>query len=127
MANYYIQQKEHIPYEKTVIEKRAPTDDSIRLFEEMKDKAYHSILESVCINQNTFTGKAILAKDWQSAQYIAMYKFVLNGTAYEGRIEVTESLIRSFETEIYRIIAKRMSEEISIALLKECITHSGRL
>jgi len=34
-----------VPYEKTVIEKRAPTDDSIRLYEEIKTKAYKSIID----------------------------------------------------------------------------------
>ncbi len=42
-----INRTEFIPYEKTIIEKRAPTDESIRLWNEIKEKAYATIRDTI--------------------------------------------------------------------------------
>ena len=49
---------EHVPYEKSIVEHRAPTDDSIRIWEEMKEKAYKSILGSIELRDNALTERS---------------------------------------------------------------------
>ena len=45
---------EYVPYDKTITEKRAPTDDSIRLANEYKDKILNDLMGSAVLNNNEF-------------------------------------------------------------------------
>ena len=111
---------EYIPYEKTIIHKRAPTDESIELYEEMKEKAYNSILDSIKVDGNILNFSAIVYKDPNSFHTICKYKVVLNGYNIIGEIKVDETEFRLLrKEEIQKKIFEDVSKYITFELLKQ--------
>lgn len=55
------QGKEAVPYAKTVTvhEHKAPTDESIRLYQEIEEKAFQNILHRIQVNDNALNFGAI--------------------------------------------------------------------
>ena len=105
-----------VPYEKTVIEQRAPTDESIKLYEELKQKAYESILETICINDNTVNVKAIVYKDLYSYTRTCRYTFSINSRTYEG--EYKESCFEKLDkARVLREIVERAAQSIATQLI----------
>jgi len=118
MLNTYINQsKEYIPYAKTIIEKKAPTDDSIKLYDEIKEKAYNSILYAIPLEDNVFKGNLIIYQDICQFNKVCKYLFFLNGIKYEGSFDVDDNLLLRKDELIFRIY-KRLSDEISKQLFK---------
>lgn len=79
---------EYVPYDKTVTvtEKKAPTDDSIKLLNEFEEKARKNIIAKINIDENYL--KAVAVAHWVDImhdQIIFYGKFTLNGKEY--RIE----------------------------------------
>lgn len=101
---------EYLPYEKSVKEIRAPTDDSIKLYEEIKQKAYNSILETIQINDNTFNVKAEVFKDMASHALICRYTFTLNGKRFDGKI-IDNNMLTKYEwmKKIYEDASKQIA------------------
>lgn len=110
---------EFVPYCKTVKEIKAPTDDSIKLYEEIKEKAYKSILESISISDNVFKAEGYLYKDLLSFTTVFRYKISLNGVVIDGK-----EILRDENTEeIMPILYKKVSEHITKELL---LNHTKR-
>ena len=102
----------YIPCEKTVIEKRAPTDDSIRLFNEMKEKAYDSILDTIVIKNNTLNLSGVIYQDHKSYSTNCKYKVILNKQEITGEIFVSKAKIHN-KKELCRAISKDISKHIT--------------
>jgi len=85
---YVTRSREYVPYDKTVTVNRAPTDESIKLWEEMKEKAYKSIIHKIQISDNVVNGKAIVYNDIPSMDEACMYEVVVNGRKFEGKFVV---------------------------------------
>lgn len=113
-------QTEYVPYEKTVIEKRAPTDDSIRIYEEIKEKAYNSILDSIKINTNEFNLKAIVYEDLLSYQTVCKYEFSINGRIITDKI-ILEKYNSKDESQLLKIISNECSKKLSEVLCEVVI------
>jgi len=116
------QSTNYVPYEKTVVEKRAPTDESIRLYEEIKEKAYNSILDSLSVIDNTFNFKVILYKDIYSFSNIVRYLFTLNSKEFDGEYRTNlENLSNKQELfeELYNKLATTIAEQLITTLIKE--------
>lgn len=80
-----------------VIEKRAPTDDSVRLLNEMQDKAVSNIICKISNDRNnTFKWEAyfmnIASLDLDQAGFLLL-KLVVNGKKYEKKIKVKNNFI----------------------------------
>lgn len=106
------------PYEKTIIEKKAPTDDSIRLYEEIKEKAYKSIIDTIKIDDNILKVNAIVYQDALSYNRICKYRLLLNNNEIEGEIVIDNVEFISYD----RIqIMKRIYEEVSKSISYEII------
>lgn len=108
--------KEFVPYKKTIIEKKAPTDDSIRLYDEIKEKAYNSILKTIRIEDNTISISAILFDDFLTFDKIWKYRFILNGKEYFGQERFSEMEFLKNEEEILRRIIQKVSNQITIEI-----------
>lgn len=111
---------EYVPYTKTVIEKRAPTDDSIRLYEEIKEKAYNSILDSCTIETNTLHSKCLVYRDVYSFSTKLKYSFNLNGKEYANTISIKEDLVGD-RREYLNIIYKELTKLIALDLTRELV------
>jgi hypothetical protein len=108
---------EYVPYEKTTIEKRAPTDDSIRIYEEIKGKAYKSILDTIEINDNSFNVKAIVYDEMLTMERVCKFSFTLNGREISD--EVRERSTGEYSKEdLIRAVIKKAADKLSLELVK---------
>jgi hypothetical protein len=108
--------KEYIPYTKNVIEQRAPTDDSIRLYKELLEKASNSILDSFKINTTYLDIDAVVVRSWETRGREVRYKININNKALYGSIPI--SFIEEDRVKIANIIVEGLSKSISIELSK---------
>lgn len=106
---------EYVPYEKTVIEKRAPTDDSIRIYEEVKEKAFKSIIDTIEVNDNSFNVKVITYDDQLSMSRVCKFVFTINGHEISGEVRDDRRLEYDKEAFIHKVI-EESSNQLSIKL-----------
>jgi hypothetical protein len=109
---------EYIPYEKTVKEIRAPTDDSIKLYGEIKEKAYKSILDSFYLEDNIFKASIMVYQDIMSDERVCMYKYTLNGIEYQDEFRSRNFKIENKSDIIHNVI-KGISDQIAITLTQK--------
>jgi hypothetical protein len=89
---YHTHNTEYKPYEKLVVEKKAPTDDSIRLYGELLEKAYGSILSKFKCEGNTLNLKGIQVGQFFDAMNpfrmseVLWMGLELNGKEYDVQI-----------------------------------------
>lgn len=95
---------------------RAPTDESIRLYDEMKQKAYDSILDSFKIESNTINGNVIYYKDIFSYAYIIKYKYKLNGKTHEGKLQFNEFMSKE---KVLEETFKGISNQVALNILQD--------
>lgn len=103
-----------VPYVKTVIEHKAPTDDSIRLYEEIKTKAYQSILDKIIVNNNTLNLSAVIVDNHEIDEYRCFYKVTLNNVLLEGDVRLP---MRNTKERLYLHIFNHASEHIARELI----------
>lgn len=121
MLDTYIQgitTTQYVPYVKTVKEIRAPTDESIRIYEEVKEKAYKSILDSFYLDSNVFKAFVMVHKDIYSDETVCRYKFTLNNKEYQNEFRSRDFDIKD-KSDIIRKVIKGISDEIVIELTKK--------
>lgn len=108
----------HFPYEKSVTIKAAPTDESIRLYEEIKQKAYDSIISTIDCKDNALKITAIYWKDYLSDAHKCGYIFNLNGKEIRDVISLDwcPQTDHDVKVEIYKrigfIIANEFMKEL---------------
>jgi len=107
--------KEYVPYVKE--EKRAPTDDSIRLYGEMLDKARTSILRSMRTQEGTIDFSGFAYRDILLGEIILMVKLVLSGKTFELKIPIEDRHIHN-DTQILHMVAERLSEKLTEIIVK---------
>jgi hypothetical protein len=102
-----------------VHEHKAPTDDSIKLFEELKGKAYVSIIETIKMQNNILSMNYIFYKNFgYSFDYILKYKFQLNGENYSGDIKFDEYEVRDLNTnKRIELVFQRIANQITGLLI----------
>lgn len=117
--------KEHVPYEKlvTIHEHKAPTDESLSLLKEMKEKATAEIHSAFRVFNNEVNGVAIFtSEDVPTGEFKCHAKFMLNGkehlikTIFERHEfnrsldlpEIEERFIKSLHEKFAEIIAKEI-------------------
>jgi len=118
---------EYVPYTKNVniTEVKAPTDASINLYGEIKEKAYKSILDSIVVNDNIFNSKSIMYKDWASYQEILKYSFTLNGKEYTGEYPHNIDNIDNPYAKI-KGIYKSLSDQIAGQILGPLVQYYSK-
>lgn len=126
-TNIYHKRESATPYcrEVKINEHKAPTDESIRLLNEMQDKAKENIIATIDINQNHLHAVAIAYCDEIAFDRIHYYvKFTLNNKEYVFNEYIRKSDLKEVLNEnehdmksAYRKIIvevhKRISEEIA--------------
>jgi len=114
---------QYVPYEKEVNEHRAPTDESIKLYEEIKEKAYDSILNSISINNNTINLSAIVCKDPCDYKTFVRYKLRVNDAEMIGEVKLKQDFTFD-KTEIIKNIFEDLSKSLVENLLKNLLMDS---
>jgi len=107
---YHKHEKEFVPYEKTVIEKRAPTDDSIRIYHELLEKAKSELIQLEDFHHNNIKAKYAVMQRVVNYTVDCIVKIDLNGTV----------LTRSFIGDKYEF---DNNAELFYEKLKDCISN----
>ena len=121
---------EHVPYckEVNITEKKAPTDESVRLLNEMQDKAQRNIIATIKIEENFLKAVAIYYRDEMVMDRITYHiRFKLNGKEYtiedyidiEYRQEISKLYMGLGHETIFRALHKKFSEMVANELMKQ--------
>lgn len=118
--SYHVHRQEIVPIATsvTVKEIKAPTDESIKIYEEVKEKAYESILLSVMPEENIMKAKVQYYRDWASDSECVMWLINLNGKPYQGKFQTQErythklDLIRAAYEDISKVLAAQLISEL---------------
>jgi len=124
---------EYVPYckEVNVTEKRAPTDESVRLLNEFQEKAKTNIIENIIINENIMKGIVLVYCESPSSPCIIIHgKFDLNGKTYIFKDEINMFQLsmdlnkfqiyvksREYVQKVAEILISKFSEAIAKELL----------
>lgn len=103
------------PSEIKVTEKRAPTDESVRLLNEMQKKAFDDIVECVQLTNNELTDATYwIYPDHYSFSQRARIRFKLNGKVKDFEFTLPHKLTdkADFQKKIMESIYMEISKEI---------------
>lgn len=117
--HFHIHPNIMVTEKRTVIEQRAPTDESVRLLKEMEEAARAKIVESLAIDTNEF--KAVLHAEYLQADDRGLWVaiFDLNGK----RLRVEHSFPGHQDdprTELETFVGK-IGREIAVAIVTPAI------
>ena len=108
--------------ETTITEKRAPTDDSIKLLNEMTEKALTNIVKRFSTTNNTFQASCALFHDRLAHQHVFLCKFTMNGNDHTMEIPVKDWDCGTRELlveALYTAICNKVALEILRPMLTE--------
>lgn len=111
MNNYF-------PKNITVLEQRAPTDESVRLLHEMEAQALTAIHEKIIFGNNEFQGTAYLYRDAARQEDVAYISFKLNSKLYIANIPTDAFLIPQRRLEI---MVQHLATAIAEMLLPDIV------
>jgi PAB1-binding protein PBP1 len=120
---------ELVPYEKTVHEYRAPTDESVKLLNEFKEKATENILSSFKLKDNIMEVNGFFIRRDAVSWTIDIYcRFKLNGKefnlkesfdAQEFRKDIDYNYnVESYKNAVLRLVYTKVSEIIALELIR---------
>jgi hypothetical protein len=90
------------PEKVEVNEYRAPTDDSIRLAEEMHEKVLNKLISSVKVENNLINGEAFALQEPGFEPIVRMvFKFKINGKEFTAERRVSRDQLYDVDTDKY--------------------------
>lgn len=122
---------EYVPYEKEVYitEKKAPTDESVRLLNEMQEKAQGNIIATIKIDENHLKAIVIYFRDnYIEDRMVYNIRFELNGKEFrvegyidkfEWRQETQKAYYGLGSEQVFGILHKKFSETITEYLMMQ--------
>ncbi|MGD9161254.1 MAG: hypothetical protein PVG39_22770, partial [Desulfobacteraceae bacterium] len=112
--------REYVPYEKTVIEKRAPTDDSIRLYKEMEDKVRKSVIDSIVIDDEGTGLKiaAVLYEDFTNETSVCDWRINFNNGIIYDRFRVPMDWKFGSKHDLLNKVYDELGKQIAAGLMK---------
>lgn len=125
---YHSHRTEHVPYTKTVVEKKAPTDESIRLYGEMLDKARDSIVDSFQLDGNIVKCTCVAFEDMEkwNGKHTMSYKIIINEREIRGEFHLgIEDMHEDRKPE--KALLERISKHISNAILDDMVGGFAKL
>jgi len=104
-----------------ITEKRAPTDESLKLLEEMREKSLKSIVGSVSTTNNTLSAACIAFENPVNYETVYIVKFVLNGKEYQVKTKLDNLLEDKKEhlDKVYKNLCEQLAQEIMQPVFKE--------
>jgi hypothetical protein len=113
---------QYITKEVNITEKRAPTDESVKLLNEMSDKAIKNIIQQVSTSNNTLQMFSMSYRDWRTGELVISCKMTLNHKDYIFDVKVLDFEFKSeydFIDSIYNSVCKELTNIIIQPLLSE--------
>lgn len=123
----------YVPYEKTVNIHNAPTDESIRLYDEMREKAEKSIIDSFSINTTLFSCHVVVAENPEFYDaFTIWFKLKLNDETITDSFKIEryryeEDTVKEVVSKISNIITSKLLGSISSESLNIIFRSSGIL
>jgi hypothetical protein len=102
-----------------VTEKKAPTDDSVRLLMDMQQKAMDNLLGMVKIENNNFEVTALAFSDWAHFSKLVYLKYTLGTDHHELKITLRQG---ATEREMINKLVDELSKDIAIHVLEAAIS-----
>ena len=123
--SYYTQRTtEYVTKEVNVKEYRAPTDDSVKLLNEMTEKAKENLIKSFSTTNNTLQMSCTVYDDPRSFNREFLCKFTLNGKDHVIEVPIP---LWEFDTMdkavmgLYNKVCSKLTDEIMMPLLDEML------
>jgi hypothetical protein len=118
----------YVPFEKTVKEYRAATDESIRLLNEMQQRAEENIIKKIEINGNDLRAVALAYHfSPMDNNYVFDCKFILNSKEYffREKIDKRDLRVRNVESEEFakEYVKELVCNNLSILIAKELVSN----
>jgi ribosomal protein L31E len=114
----------------SVQEKRAPTDESVRILKELEEKAWERVLAAIPLRANGFKGSVHIWRDFYSEEHKATIRFMLNDREGEATIDLprhespfSKPAMEAIAEAIQKEIARHIAAEVLIAEMRR---QSGR-
>lgn len=120
----------HFPRTIEVVEKRAPTDESVRLLREMEGAAWSRVLDSLRAGTgNEVQGVVAVSRDYASQTASLWVSFALNGHEHRLRIEHQECVLRPREAieHLIRLVGERIGELLVSSYATEIVMRVAPL
>lgn len=96
-----------------VTEKRAPTDESVRLLKEMEQKARDKVVASIELDSNLVKGRVYVMKDYLSGKNNFAVLMDINGKRVEIKVSTDEYESAEAQLqEVYQEIGRRIAAEV---------------
>lgn len=108
----------------TVTEKRAPTDESVRLLKEMEQAAQDKLLSITRLKDNSLDATWHIFEDPARDNMEAICRFSLNGQEHRIKIPIERSM-RYKEDEIGAKIHEAITREIAAVLAVDLFRNEG--
>lgn len=101
-----------------VIEKRAPTDESVRLLREMEKEALNKIIKNIDLSNNQLYARLLVFEDPLNLNSKGKVLFSLNGKKHElnvefGFLESKEDMIKMCYDELAKYVAREILRSVS--------------
>lgn len=100
----------------TVTEKRAPTDESVKLLREMEQAARDQVIGSIVLESNGFKGVALMYERPWERTHVVTIRYEFNGKKEECEIRMDGFL--NVEERVERVI-KELADHIAKTTLAE--------
>jgi len=106
---------------KTVIEKRAPTDESVALLKDMEAAARAKLLESVKVSDTKFECVVHTLRDFASGDVIRKAVFSLNGEKLEAESRTNEMDVSKGRKEAFEDLRDEIAQVIATKILASAL------
>jgi|SRR6185295_7249712 len=118
--HYTIKPTQHVPTTVHHHENRAPTDDSIRLAEEYREKARRELVRTVRTDDNKLSSVWQVFAEPLSAQWVIHGKWTLNGQEKNItlRLDMDETNQRDTFKKIHETITREVAAHLTIDMMK---------
>jgi hypothetical protein len=116
--SFYIDNSTSVRFPDTIVEKRAPTDESVKLLNEMQEKAKENIVKSVVIDSNELKIVGFVYGGGMSLgrlDHDYHVRFILNGKEYNFK----DSFHYTSQDDFYMLIFEKFSKAIMLELIKD--------
>lgn len=124
MFDTYVQRHttEYVDRNITVKEYKAPTDESVKLLNEMTEKALNNIVKTFSTSNSTLQAKVAIYRDRLMEVNEFMCKFTLNGKDHMLRVEINAYEtpdMNSMVEKLYTRVCEKLAQELMQPFFQE--------
>lgn len=118
MFDTYVTERttEYVTKNINITEKRAPTDESVKLLNEMQDKAVENLVKRFSTSNNTLQITGAVYDNPFKGEKELHCKFVLNGQEHTFRVEVPSWECKN-KYEMVEKLYKRVCEKLAVEIM----------